>query len=271
MPRRKLQFQSKPSRYMLASRRCRQMVMIMKRAIDHLRRLGCIAILMLTGLLCSVTSAQQTDKSAAPNSRSGDIVRSKWDSSWAGMGISETVFNANHLSRLTTDEVMRSAIAAYVAGYTDGRESISPDCGPQGKDVDRSTVKLYLDIPDDSPTEISSGIRNHLRSMSDVRIVFSVPEADATIAILAIPNESRSSSVVFGYTVSFVATRPCVISTAKNTIPVNFELSHVLETAGTVDDVVRAVSADIDSRVCEKVRNWNEWARKQEKQSTGQK
>jgi len=43
-------------------------------------------------------------------------------------------------------------------------------------------------------------------------------------------------------------------------IEINF--ASMLEVAGTVDEIVSAVSADIDSGVCEKIRKWNEAAKK---------
>ena len=132
-------------------------------------------------------------------------------------------------------------------------------------------MKLYLDIPDEAPSEIASGIRNHLRSVPDARIVYSSADADATISILAMPNRSKDSTIVFGYTLTYDARRPCVFYNGKEIYPVEFPLSMMLEKAGSVDELVREVSADLDSGVCEKVRQWNESARKQAHQSADQK
>src|ERR1700732_3729010 len=113
-------------------------------------------------LLGSLTSGRALAQQ--PSQRTAEIVRSKWDPTWAGMGVSEQVFTLNHVARLTPEEVQRFAVATYITGWTDGLESVKPECGPQGKEVDRSTVKLYISIPEDAPSEIASGVRNHLRS-----------------------------------------------------------------------------------------------------------
>lgn len=222
--------------------------------------------------VCAIAWAQQPHAQSPPSAtRTVEVVHSKWDPKWGNFGISEQLFTTNHLSRLSADEVANLALAAYLTGWNDGINSVTAICGPQGKDVDLTTVKLYVSIPDTAPSEVASGIRNHLRSMPDVKIVYSPEDADVTIDMLALQNKSKSSGITLGYSLSYVANRPCIVPLGKRSVDTQFVISSMLETAGTVDEIVTAVSADLDSDVCERVRKWNETARKAAQQSTSQK
>jgi hypothetical protein len=223
--------------------------------------------LIVLGLVCGVALAQQP--APKPPRPPAEIVRSEWSDTLTTFGITREVFTTNNMSRLTSGEVIHVAWSIYIQGWSDALQAVQPACGPQGKDVDRSTVKLYVDIPDNAPSEIASGIRTRLRAMPDVKIVYAPEDADVDVAILAFEMKPKNSQTTLGYALSLVANRPCVLLLGGRSFNLQSTVSSILETAGNVGEMVEAVTADIDSTVCEKVRKWNESARKE--QSASQK
>jgi hypothetical protein len=213
--------------------------------------------------LCSLAFSQQPPHPADH----AEVARSKWDASLAPYGLTADLYRDNHLSRLNTEEIKNIMLAGWSTGWDDAMNSVVPSCGPEAKAPDRSTVKLLLDIPDSTDTEAASSVRAHLRAIPDIRIVFSEPDADATLHFLAVQTRSKSSGVVYGYVLTYVASRPCSLQLAKGVYRHDLILAHDLETAGTVEEVVKSVISDVDVRVCEKVRRWNAYAIKESKES----
>jgi hypothetical protein len=228
--------------------------------LAHRRRL--FWKLLLASSFCSLAFSQQqphpTDHTEA--------ARSKWDASFAPYGLTADLYRDNHLSRLSIDEIKNVTLAGWSMGWDDAMSSVVPSCGPEAKNPDLSTVKLFLDIPDDTDTEAASGVRARLRAIPDIRIVFSEPEADATLHFLGVKTQSKSSGMVYGYVLTYVASRPCSVHLAKGLYRYDLILSHDLETAGTVEEVVQSVISNVDVHVCEKVRKWNADALKESKQ-----
>jgi hypothetical protein len=194
-----------------------------------------------------------------------DEVKSQWDTNWEGWGLTSDIYSANHLSRLGPEDILGLAIATWAKGYSDGRNSISPNCGPTGKNPDRSTVKLYIDMPKETDDEVASRLRARLRAFPDVRLVFTEADADATLGVLALKNMPRNSTQIFGYTLSYYASRPCAIGSGASALSFDLILSSDMQTAASVSELVEAVASTIDTQVSENVRKWNATAAKMEK------
>jgi hypothetical protein len=191
-----------------------------------------------------------------------DIPRSYWDREIGGYGVTEEGFKANHLSRLTSKELKGTLSASYLEGFSSGMELGKPDCGVQGKNIDRSTVKLYVDTPGTTDVEILSAVRTGLRSFADVRIVYSEAEAEADASIHLLGYQDRAGDRTIGYTLAYYASKSCKVGTGDKSSTLDVVISFDLETSGAIDTLSRSVVADIDSRVNELIRSMNAQALK---------
>ncbi len=219
---------------------------------------------LLSGICLSSSLLAQQAKAPSPRPAThtaAEIARSTWDSKLGKVGLTEDLFIANHLSRLNRDEITNVTSAiwgdGFGNGYKIGADSVFPTCGPQTKTPDLSTVKLYLDNPDDTDADIASGLRQQLRAIPDIRIVFSESDADATIHVLALRDKLKDSSDTIGYTLSYFASRPCSIPLAGNKFNFDINLSSDLQTAASLDVLLKEVVSEIDIRINEKIRGWN--------------
>jgi hypothetical protein len=193
-------------------------------------------------------------QASPPRHQQAQAALSSWDSlSFLGSyGLTRDLFNQNHLSRLTTQEIINVISAAWLDGMKTGAASITPSCGPTGKNPDRSTVKLFLEVPDAMDSELASALRSRLRAIPDVRLVFSPDDADVTISVLGLPMIAGSGRTV-GYTMSYSASRPCNV----NGISFDLALSSDMQVDSSVTGVVDGIVSHIDAKVCEDARRWN--------------
>src|ERR1035441_3016014 len=111
---------------------------------------------MIVGLMCGLSGGFAVSQTAAPKTSTG--VLSKWDSSLAGWGLTESVFNENHLSRLTVDEIRKVTFGSYIAGMA-AKNYPTVSCGPEGKTADLTKVKLYVSMPPETDADLASALR----------------------------------------------------------------------------------------------------------------
>jgi hypothetical protein len=215
-----------------------------------------IAFLVVVLLSVSVKSGSQHAASKT------EILRSKWDATLETYGLTEETFYARKLYRMTPEDLKVVLLKAYATGFNIGQDFDAPKCGPIGKS-DLSVAKVYVDTPDDTEAEITSGLRARMRSMPDVRVVFTQDEADLVVVILGIRNESTNSRL-FGYTVAYVILRPCVVGSGKYSTGVLINLYEGVSAAGDLALTLDAVMARLDSKGIELARQWNANARKAE-------
>jgi len=71
-------------------------------------------------------------------------------------------------------------------------------------------VNVFIESSGQSSTEVMTEIRQQLRSLSDVQIVYSVTDADAVISIMSYENQTAGYNQSLGYTASIVTSSPCV-------------------------------------------------------------
>lgn len=206
-----------------------------------------MCILFLSGLSLGQQAVQ---KGASP--------RAKWNPNLEAYGLSKSLFDGSHLSRLSEADLKTVLAATFSAGVSSGMRSAKPVCGAQGKNVDLSTVKLYLVIPNDIDVEEASAIRARLRTFPDVRVVFPESEADASIYFLGFHMYTRERHLPTGFTLAYYASRLCSIDSGSNSAPALPTVIYFdLETDGTLEPLIQSVAANIDSNVNEKIRRWN--------------
>ena len=203
-----------------------------------------------------------------PSSNRSSAIQSAWSPDLGSLGLDQAAFGKNNLSRLSHEQALAIAnqiwTHGYTNGYMNGTEAAALKCGPTGKNVDRTTVKLFLDVPDAVDTQITIALRSGLRALSDLRIVDSANDADATVAIRGFPNYLANSNRVIGYTVSYIGWRQCKASS----LALDSILINALETATSIKELTDGFVSHIDSKVCEIIRQSNAGALKSASKST---
>jgi hypothetical protein len=127
-------------------------------------------------------------------------------------------------------------------------------CGPK-QTTDESVKKVHVLIADNDATvaELMSGVRQKLRGISDVEIVYDLGQADLEVSILGYEDKMENARVI-GYTASTEVTAPCVGKIG--TYEWNFQMSsdHFLNSAATIGVLLEKVVAKIDSQDLEPIR-----------------
>ncbi len=178
------------------------------------------------------------------------------------IGLKEADFASMGLSKLTEAEYVQffSWAAQREAAVKEAalRSQLTYSCGPtRQKPEDYDKVRIFLDLPNDAPSELASPIRQGLRAIKDVEIVFSSREADRSIGFLA-SQTKNVGGVTTGYTVTYIVTTPCLSKIADQTFDLNDLDNHVLQGGGTnAKEMADRVVADLDAHDIEAARQLN--------------
>jgi hypothetical protein len=186
-------------------------------------------------------------------------------------GISQDDFTSMGLSKLTNEEyvtlllwISGHNIKAEQKGMEEGRAGAinmqtTYSCGPKTVDeTSVSKVKLFIEDEKDTPSALMSGMRQRLRNISDVQIVYDEKDADLSIAIIGFENTLTGSNVTTGYSAAVITTIPCTSKYRTNEW--NFQiLDHALVQVGgkNVNPIVEEIVTTLDSKSIESIRRSN--------------
>ena len=170
--------------------------------------------------------------------RQPNVTMATWNATTGGiMGITKEEFDSMGLGKLTDSEYL--AFISWVGRRQQIviKEAVSNQltysCGRISLDVhDFEKVKIYLMIQDSTPAELASRIRQNLRAISDVQIVFTGEDSDLIVNIVGFSIETTFGQKT-GYAASIVTSDPCVtkIGSQQNKFAM---LDNVyLQTSGT--------------------------------------
>jgi hypothetical protein len=114
-------------------------------------------------------------------------------------------------------------------------------------------IPILVTVNDQIPAEIASGLRQKLRAIPDVEIVYTKNEAALEVSVLGYENRTVGG-VRTGYTVSVITTSTCKSSAFGGTVtnaPVQFDITllngHRLLTAATASEIVQEAVASVDN------------------------
>jgi hypothetical protein len=212
-------------------------------------------------LLLSVTlygqSTSPVAKSAAKQPvKSASVQHAQWtETAQAFSGVTQKQFTDSGLAKLTPDEFVQLMLAVadsrQEAVEENKRLQVTYTCGPVPADYDK--VKVYVDVSDKTPSELASGIRQRLRGMSDVEVVYSPIEADLGVGLLGFENELQTGRKT-GYSVSVVTYDPCKGSLGSNEWSIRMLNNQFIVTDATASGVVESILANIDTNDLENTR-----------------
>lgn len=177
-------------------------------------------------------------------------------------GISRTQFAAMGLSKLTEQEYV------WLMAWVNSQKSKAKEealakqpsysCGrPIQEPATYDKVNLLIEVGDQTPADITSGIRQRLRAIPDVQIVYGSKDADLLVSIIGFQNELTSGRQT-GYTISIVTADPCQSSVGTYVSSFSMYRSHFLQTSGKeVNGMVEGIVTTLDAKDLEPIRKQN--------------
>jgi hypothetical protein len=211
-----------------------------------------IVLLFALLILCVPALNQTARKTATPATREEHAA---WlPESETYFGISQETFRTAGLSKLTTTEygaLLMSMSKWRLKAAEEAKKSVfTYTCGQlPAKD---SKIKVMIQANDNAPSEIMSPLRQRIRGMPDVEIVFQPDQADFGMTVL--PMEVRTvDNYKTGYAASVVTYTLCQSQFGDSKWPIQIVSNHWVFTAGNnagqiVDQIVSSVdTADIEA------------------------
>ena len=101
--------------------------------------------------------------------------------------------------------------------------------------------------------EIVSGVRERLRNMSDIQVVYSQDEADLLLSLLALQAQSISGHPL-GYNVAVVTSRACESRFGDSGYPFKMHEGAYLISGANVHEAVELVVSNLDANDLEDAR-----------------
>ncbi len=200
----------------------------------------------------SGTPSKTTTKAAEP-------LRAEWNESVESfVGITHDQFIQAGLAKLTKDEFASLFLTIYdtqqKAVDNAKKTQITYICGPVPSNYDK--VKLYVEVSDGTPAEIASGVRQRLRGLTDVEIVYTPLEADKGIGILGFEDQMESGRKT-GYSASVSTYSPCKGSFGDQEWPIKLLDNHFITTAAKASEVIDSIVSLVDTNDIEATRKFH--------------
>jgi hypothetical protein len=225
------------------------------------------SLVLVCSMICLAASGQTPTNqkpAAAPKTAVVKVQRAVWSEPLESVyGISRDDFNAIGMSKLTTDE------AANLLVWVNGREVLAKSKGKQegtammstyscGRSIEdevaHPSANLFLEFSEHTPAEIQSGLRQKLRGITDVQIVYDEKDADLVISLIGFEDRTERTNQITGYTVAVATFTPCRWKVGSSEGIFEMHQNHYLQTAGYVPQLIDGVSASFDSKDIESIR-----------------
>ena len=216
-----------------------------------MRKRAILALLLMALVASAANQTQRKATTAIPPDHAVWVPAAE-----NGFGLTQQTFQDAGLAKLTTTEYGALLIAMQVQQIKtaeDAKKSvISYDCG--GLPEAKSKIKIVVDSNSDAPSEIMSPLRQRLRGMSDVEIVFDAQHADFGMTALVMPVESVNHYKT-GYAASIVTYEGCQAKLGDTKWPIRVMNNHWVFTAGTdASQIVNDIVTSIDTGDIEQAR-----------------
>lgn len=219
-------------------------------------------VIFLAGCLAQTSAAHTQTKGPAKQGPQITAPRAKWSAGVEKIvGMTRDQFSKMALGKLTKDEF--AALLVWIEGSRSQAEvkakasQLTHSCGRTGTDAAAfQKVKLDVEISDKTPSELASGIRQRLRGISDVELVYSESEADIVVSILGFEDKTDSGRPL-GYTVSVVTSEPCEWRVATYSGRMRTVQNHFLETSPNSEKTIEYTVTTLDAKDIEEMRKRN--------------
>lgn len=179
-------------------------------------------------------------------------------------GVSHEDFKSMGFSKLTQDEyglllfwISAQKTHAEQKGMEEAQAAaLTYSCGLNvAEEAAASKVNVIIEDDKNTPAALVSGIRQRVRSIPDVQIVYDTKDADLRISVMAFENQLKGSNEITGYTAAIITTTPCI--SKFGTTESNFQKYHsaTLQSGGRdLNTVVERIVTTLDSDDIEPIR-----------------
>lgn len=171
------------------------------------------------------------------------------------VGLTQQQFTEAGLSKLTTAEyghLLSAMITQQVKVRQEGQNSRPLHvCGPIPERYDK--VRVSVEANDTAPSEIVSGVRQRLRGMPDVEIVFAPLEADFNVSILSMETENKMRTRT-GYLASVVTADTCQGSLGEYKWTYQSQRNHWVFTDSETASLAETIVTSLDTKDIEPTR-----------------
>jgi hypothetical protein len=178
------------------------------------------------------------------------------------IGFTKEEFDSMGLGKMTSAEYFSFLLWASARQQNAAQNAIASQpkfsCGRSSTDaIDYDRVNIFISIADSTPAELASRIRQNLRALSDVQIVYSGEDADLIVDIVGFDLETISNQKT-GYVASVVASTPCISRYGTQQETFRQLQNSYLQTGGlNMAQLAESVTTTLDSRDIESARKSN--------------
>jgi len=228
-------------------------------------QLPLLALVLVVALLrAGPVAAQTTPSKTAANKQSVTIKRAEWSPTFEALvGISQQQFRDARLDRLTQNEFDSLFTSIYGAEQkmVQNAHSTQPSitCSPGQTEFQK--IRVFVEVNDKTPAQIASGIRERLRALPDVEIVYDAMDADFGVSVLGLKDETESGRPL-GFSLSVVTYDPCKESMAGKDWEVHVVRNHFVNIAPNEAQTIDGVVSRIDTDDIEDARKLHDAVRK---------
>jgi hypothetical protein len=180
-------------------------------------------------------------------------------------GISRERFAAMGLPKLTLKEYTemigwvyeREKVVTEQAAEVAKSTQLRDLCGRSIEDqAAADKVNLFIDEAEHNNSEVISGLRQRLRAIPDVEIVYTQKDADLTMTVIAQENRLTNDRNV-GYLLTIALTTPCrewFGADEANASKYGKYVAHLFFTGGSVAEVAEPAAGTVDAKYIEQER-----------------
>lgn len=180
-----------------------------------------------------------------------------------------TGMTAEEFARMGLDKLSEEELAAHLVWWYSTQENAKASvatfaCHTHSGwlDAPQRKIKVFFEEPDrELPAEIISGIRERLRAMPDVEIIYSKSEADLSVSLVCLRNEMESGRFI-GYSLSMVTSIPCETVAGKSSMPWSALQNHYLQIAAGAQQIIEYAVTTLDAKDLEPLREQQVTARR---------
>ncbi|HLK05834.1 MAG TPA: hypothetical protein VKT53_15455 [Candidatus Acidoferrum sp.] len=179
---------------------------------------------LLVAACCALeySGSAQTNQVAKPPARvkptRPELELAKWSAEWeTSLGISRDKFAAMGLSKLTVKEAGEMVFWASTRETSAEQKGMEKqksiqfhhDCGRTAEDqAAANKVNLFISEGETGNSEVLSGLRQRLRAIPDIQIVYAEKESDLTLSVIGAEDRLTNDRKV-GYNLAVALMEPC--------------------------------------------------------------
>jgi hypothetical protein len=199
--------------------------------------------LLLSGIFLFAQSGGSPPRAA---SRATKLVEehAQWSEGLQSIiSITPDQFKKDGLSRLTPSELSDLSLDLYIWHQKELANKITYHCGPAAAS---KKIRVFFDQNDSAPSDVISTLKQRVRAISDVEIVFSEEAADLSVSLLILRSESVSGAPL-GFVGSTATTSPCNGMMGSSKWPMSVMSRHAIYSAGSPSAIAEQIVAGLDA------------------------